>query len=525
MHPCDNLETLLRTLQAPRRNRYFYGKRMDVQHFQMEQDYGKLKLWLLNRMTFGKGVVCGLDVSVDGTLICVEPGFAIDGLGREIVVPVRTCIDALTQEGGCCTPCCGGQAATTVAAPAPAGPPVAGAPAASAAPAAAPARDVGPQLTGTTGASASAPGAGTTAPASRQFFTLWACYKECRTDYQPVLVSDCNTREQCAAGTIVESFCLKLTPGLPPLQADPAWCAKLWSKPARTPVSSDLAKLMDTISPVVASESALSGAPAQPQPTAADVRAALASRRELLCNLFDGPCDGAEGDPCVPLAAVALLGQSVVGLEACLVRPRVYSNEVLLDLILCLAGKIDECCKGKQTTDLMQVKSVEFLGADSKPITSVKSPLADTPVPTQTTSIRVTFTQPFDQGANRPTTPGRNDSAWDSYNFQVTPTFDAPSGNKYVPGSLVFKQPDVLIWNIDQKSAFFKGGWIQIRGKSNQYKLSIYGNSDTAAKLVAITDTSGVALDGEPIAPAQPGGILSGDGSPGGNFTMTFTVV
>src|SRR5882672_2083929 len=117
MHPYDNIENLLRVLEAPRRNNYFYGKRMDVQHFQIEQDYGKLKQWILNRLTFGKGVVCGLKVSLDGNLVCVDPGFAIDGLGREIVVPTRACIDPVTQEGGCCAPCCGEPVATPAPAP------------------------------------------------------------------------------------------------------------------------------------------------------------------------------------------------------------------------------------------------------------------------------------------------------------------------------------------------------------------------------------------------------------------------
>jgi len=40
MNPYDNTETFLRVLREPRRNNYFYGKRMDVQHYQMEQDYG-----------------------------------------------------------------------------------------------------------------------------------------------------------------------------------------------------------------------------------------------------------------------------------------------------------------------------------------------------------------------------------------------------------------------------------------------------------------------------------------------------
>src|SRR6267378_3242939 len=104
MNPYDNTETFLRVLREPRRNNYFYGKRMDVQHFQMEQDYGKLKQWLLNRLTFGKGVVCGLKVAVDGDKLRVDPGFAIDGLGREIIVPERAWIDPVTQEDGCCAP-------------------------------------------------------------------------------------------------------------------------------------------------------------------------------------------------------------------------------------------------------------------------------------------------------------------------------------------------------------------------------------------------------------------------------------
>ena len=58
------------------------------------------------------------------------------------------------------------------------------------------------------------------------FFTLWVCYRECSADYQPVLASDCDDARQIArAGTTVETFCLKVTPGLAPLQGDPRWCA------------------------------------------------------------------------------------------------------------------------------------------------------------------------------------------------------------------------------------------------------------------------------------------------------------
>lgn len=79
----------LRALAAPRRNNYFYGKRLDVPHFRMEQDYGKEKQWLLNRLSLGKGVLCGLDVTAQQGQVCVSPGVAIDGLGREIIFRCR----------------------------------------------------------------------------------------------------------------------------------------------------------------------------------------------------------------------------------------------------------------------------------------------------------------------------------------------------------------------------------------------------------------------------------------------------
>jgi hypothetical protein len=77
------------SLHAPKRNKYFYGKLLDVSHMQLEQCYGIEKRRLLNRLALGPGVLCGLGVTVgvDGTL-CISPGVATDGCGREIVVPV-----------------------------------------------------------------------------------------------------------------------------------------------------------------------------------------------------------------------------------------------------------------------------------------------------------------------------------------------------------------------------------------------------------------------------------------------------
>jgi hypothetical protein len=76
-------------LAAPERNQYFQGELLDVPHLQLEQGYLNAKRWLMNRLINGSGVVTGLAVApaAGGTQLVVQAGVAIDGWGREIVVP------------------------------------------------------------------------------------------------------------------------------------------------------------------------------------------------------------------------------------------------------------------------------------------------------------------------------------------------------------------------------------------------------------------------------------------------------
>jgi hypothetical protein len=81
---------------TPERNRFYYGKLMDVVHFSKEQDYFKLNRWLLNRLVVGGGVTAGLSVTVDQQgILTIQPGMAIDGFGREIIVPAAVTVDPL----------------------------------------------------------------------------------------------------------------------------------------------------------------------------------------------------------------------------------------------------------------------------------------------------------------------------------------------------------------------------------------------------------------------------------------------
>jgi hypothetical protein len=69
------------------RPRYFAGKLVTAEDFELEQAYHIEKRWLLNRMLRGAGIVSGLTVVAgkQGT-VTVAPGFALDPHGREILV-------------------------------------------------------------------------------------------------------------------------------------------------------------------------------------------------------------------------------------------------------------------------------------------------------------------------------------------------------------------------------------------------------------------------------------------------------
>lgn len=497
MHPHDQADLLLRILDAPRRNRFFYGKRMDVEQFQMEQDYGKRKQWLLNRLTLGKGVLCGLAVSADGNRVCVDPGVAIDGLGREIVVPVRTCLDP-SAEPGCCG---GGHAGTT-----------------------------GP------GQTATAPRDDAQADDAERLgriFTVWLCYRECLADPQPVLVTDCDTHAHCAQGTVVETFCLKITPGLPPRQHDPEWCLN-WARGAdasheqggdKPPtLEYDKAAVLDAVK----SKLAVAGK----TPVDADIEhLPKTGRRRDLCELLDGACDPDDGDPCVPLAVGLLRDGKIVKLDSCRVRPRVYSNAVLLDLILCLAARVDECCKGHEEPPppkpLLRVEHVAFLSIDragqetvvaevASPLDSLKVPIAQRP-----NAIRVRFTAPFAQDVHLPTTHAFNDPDFKRHNVQVLPA--GPLNNlDYVPGTLKIEDARTIRFDLFPDSPYVRSGQGAIGWQKGRYMLSLYGDDDAGANRRGIADTGGRGLDGEPAAPA--GGVISGNGTPGGTFTLEFVI-
>jgi hypothetical protein len=78
------------------RNNYFPGKTLSARDLLAEQRYFNEKRWLINRTVFGWGVVCGLDVSLEGDCLTVSPGLALDCCGHEVLVCERQTIHVQT---------------------------------------------------------------------------------------------------------------------------------------------------------------------------------------------------------------------------------------------------------------------------------------------------------------------------------------------------------------------------------------------------------------------------------------------
>lgn len=164
---CPDIKTFVR-------NRYFYGKLLDVSHFESEQAYFNEKRWLLNRLVTGYGVICGLNVGLteDKKQIWVDCGVALDQAGREIIVPVRS---------------------KPVPLPVPVPEPAPG------------------------GDAKARPGTNTNDDdddnCDDNVVSVYICYHDCPGDPEPVLASDCDTPAPCSTGSVRERYTIEIRPG------------------------------------------------------------------------------------------------------------------------------------------------------------------------------------------------------------------------------------------------------------------------------------------------------------------------
>jgi hypothetical protein len=165
------------------RNRYHHGQLLTEQSFQLEQYYVKEKIWLGNRLITGYGVVCGLDVKLgdDRTSVYVTSGLAVDKWGREIVVTADTEPQPLPK-------------------------------------------DEKADEDSTAYVANEDDHRGDRRDDRHEdrhddehdYVQVLICFKECLSDPQPVVVSDCGCEETCAASVIRERYKVILKPGKAP---------------------------------------------------------------------------------------------------------------------------------------------------------------------------------------------------------------------------------------------------------------------------------------------------------------------
>jgi hypothetical protein len=274
-------------LVSPVRNRYFYGKLLDVRHLEMEQQYLNGKRWLLNRLALGTGVLCGLEVEPTGTngQVVIRPGMAIDGLGREIVVDRPHVVDPAQLTDACGRP--------------------------------------------------------EGDPLERGFVTILLCFHECKTEPAPVLVADCDIHEECEASAVRERFSVVVREAdfesfpLPGLTEEE--CGAIFGP--GTPPTGELGSHAYGAGP--GPHAAVAHLDLQPAGGPPAGRLRTLRRRRALCAVLERTCEPPD-EICVPIALVALAeDDGEPRIEQCISRRTIYSNATLLDLILCVA---EECC-------------------------------------------------------------------------------------------------------------------------------------------------------------------------------------
>ncbi len=162
-------------LETLERNRFYYGKPMDVRHFQIEQAYAIHARELLTRLGLGVGVLCGLRVTATpGGGVLVDAGVAVDAAGREIVVPAPVAIAAPAQPTDCM-------------------------------------------------------GVADGDPVTDGSVTIVLCYRECLTEPAKAIACGCDTVERCEYGIVQERFCLRVDRDPPPGWDFP--CDKIYPAP------------------------------------------------------------------------------------------------------------------------------------------------------------------------------------------------------------------------------------------------------------------------------------------------------
>jgi hypothetical protein len=495
----DQTDEWLRRLNPPRRNHFFTGKMMGVAQFEREQRYGLGQRWLINRMTIGAGILCGLDAALtaDGKRISVAPGVAVDCFGREIVVALPREYDPFAAPGGDCG--CGGAAAVA------------------------------------------APGD----------YLVCLSYRECETDDQPAEpADDCGAGPDCQPDTTVETYALCLKPASAP---PPGFDCATWTEPvALTSPPSALTSPPGTSPPGVALLRArLADMLAGPCAKGATSDGCVPLGRVTVTMALDGTLalvPGVSADPRVRIYTQAQMLDMILCLANCGCSGQAPPQQ--------------QQQQPPPVTPLFQVNAVEVVAqtpslsppAPGQDRYVTLAPVATAPWPvfwsgasgrpqTIPYAVRVTFNQGIDATSiPDPFTGSTNNSVALSLTVPASPLATAAlrvvalreQPNQMIlvaigladAGGVVLTN-QVAFFGIKDVGGGGRGGGLMPPGI---YQLTLFGDADSVHTPImswAHDDVATQRLDGEWTDPNRfpaPGEHSGTDNAPGGNFSVTFEI-
>lgn len=406
--------TDLAGLSTPTRNRYFYGKLLDVFHFDLEQTYINRKRWLINRLGLGSGVLCGLTVvpSNDGTGLVIGPGVAIDPYGREIVVPGSSPVVDPRQP----TDACGASSGDPVA--------------------------------------------------EGTVVTICLAYHECEAEQVPAMVCDCDGQNGCQSSSIRERYMV------------------LVQDQAAAPIAlgCDIPDLYQ------ANQNGPGFTVSYPP----------------LVDRISASCPDPASD-CVTLAQVTVPAAGAAVTTDMIdqtVRPIVYNNELLFEMVECLAAQSGGGDgPGQPPPTLTHIKRINWPHDGTRTYATFRKGLTVT----------------FDAAVGAPS----NGRAW----FLVSVEYPAgePTDGPIPRGTILVQRvlDQDIVWSADATSVTFTPDQEFEETFRATQKLS--GQPILCRVVVKcdfLKDEQGMAVDGDHLL----GSLPTGDGVPGGDFESWFVL-
>jgi len=171
----------------------------------------------------------------------------------------------------------------------------------------------------------------------------------------------------------------------------------------------------------------------------------------------------------------------------------------------------------------MHVRAIEFLGVAGQAIGRIDDPGQPADLRDHLAAIRIAFDKPYaPAGDGAPTVADRNDAHPEQHNIVLMLPRELQDrfGTKHIAGKLTQEDPQTVRIDMERGTRLVNADGRWHTNLRIHCDMLIRGDADAANGLRRLDDQDGKAVDGEAKPPA--GGVMSGNGTPGGDFKAAF---